>query len=154
MLYHVPDMDRALTEANRVLRPGGFLLAATNSRDSMRGFVRLVQSAALALGYHLEIPESPVLIKFSLENGLSLVKATFTDTKVYECESELAFPSPQPALDYINSLSHTYEALLPESLTWDALLEEAGRQIASIVATRGEYVVAKTTGLFLATKGG
>jgi SAM-dependent methyltransferase len=31
MLYHVPDVDRALVEAARVLEPGGRLVAVTNS---------------------------------------------------------------------------------------------------------------------------
>jgi len=31
MLYHVPDRDLAIAEMRRVLRPGGVLLALTNS---------------------------------------------------------------------------------------------------------------------------
>ena len=31
MLYHVPDVDRAVAELARVLRPGGRLVAVTNS---------------------------------------------------------------------------------------------------------------------------
>ncbi len=42
MLYHVPDLDRALAEFARVLQPRGRLVAATNSLDHLAELWHLV----------------------------------------------------------------------------------------------------------------
>jgi SAM-dependent methyltransferase len=42
MLYHVPDLDRALAELARVVRVGGQLVAATNGLDHLRELWALV----------------------------------------------------------------------------------------------------------------
>ena len=40
MLYHVPDLPRAIGEVRRVLKPGGRFYAATNGNGGLMGFMR------------------------------------------------------------------------------------------------------------------
>ena len=64
MLYHAPDLDRAIAELARVLRPGGRLVAATNASDHLREMLDLAgvddwdfsfraENGAQLLGRHL-----------------------------------------------------------------------------------------------------
>ena len=54
MLYHVPDLDRAFAELARVLRPGGRLVAATNSRFHLLELRELVGSGPSNLSFSRE----------------------------------------------------------------------------------------------------
>ena len=154
MLYHVPDIERAVVEAHRVLRPNGYFVAATNARDSMRGFIELIESASLVLDHPIEISASPVMTRFNLENGRPFIDTIFCKVEMMKLASALVFPTVESAKAYVNSMRHTYRSLLPDGLDWDTLLKEVERQIRSTLALHNEYRVSKTTGLFLATKVG
>ena len=74
MLYHVPDLPRAVRELARVLRPGGRLCAATNGGQHMRELDSLLHQ------FDARYPEPnalAALIKYRLDNAAEWLGPAF-----------------------------------------------------------------------------
>jgi SAM-dependent methyltransferase len=152
MLFHVPQIESAVAEIHRVLRPGGYLLATTNARDSMETFMAEMVEACHALGHSIDPPPSPAL-RFTLEDGRAYLQPCFPDVERDIIESALVFSEVAPPVAYIDSMRHVYAPRLPDGLIWEMLIGQVERQIRARIAAQGEYRVAKTTGVFVARRG-
>ncbi len=156
MLYHVPDLDRTLSEIRRVLKPTGCLLAATNSQFNLPEFEQLIRrSYGLlgAVGSDIE-PMHPTAHNFYLEDGAMRLAHHFFAVARYDLPSAFIFPSVEPVLDYINSTRALREPQLPRRISWDDFMNVMGDQVQRLINHFGELVVNKLTGVLIGTDQG
>ena len=90
MLYHVPDLDRAFAEIVRVLRPGGRLVAATNSVLHLHELRELVGSGRSS-------------ITFSRETGDELLTPFFASVSRIDIDGHLEFADRAVVEDYVRA---------------------------------------------------
>jgi SAM-dependent methyltransferase len=123
MLYHVSDLDRALAEIARVLRPGGRLVAATN------GVGQLAEMWAL-VGRDLSDRWS----LFMRETGEAFLRPHFAEVRVVELDGSLDMTAQQMRGYVSHSVAH----------------KEAAAAIPDFAGTRP---VSTSSAVFVATRG-
>jgi ubiquinone/menaquinone biosynthesis C-methylase UbiE len=96
MLYHVPDQQRAVAELRRVVRPGGTLLASTNSEHDKQELGTLFKAAIMALTG--QATERVFAMRFSLEHGAALLHTQFADVQRYDFTATIVLPEAAPAV--------------------------------------------------------
>jgi SAM-dependent methyltransferase len=97
MLYHVPEVERALDELARVLRPGGRLVAVTNGLDHMGELREL-----------LGLP-TRTRTTFSGENGEELLRARFNRVDERDASGTVTFHDRDAVLAYVQASSSFFE---------------------------------------------
>jgi SAM-dependent methyltransferase len=83
VLYHVPDLERALLELARVLRPGGRLVAATLGVGNLRDLWELLGDP------------TPRDLSFGSDNGAARLALHFTGVECRDAGGTVVFPDPE-----------------------------------------------------------
>jgi ubiquinone/menaquinone biosynthesis C-methylase UbiE len=142
MLYHVPDIDKAIAEVWRVLKPGGTFYAATNGNGGMQTFLHAAfksqdpNTTAFSYGF-----------SFNLQNGEEILKRQFKNTTRKDYEDSLKIDQTDDLLEWLySSVSlSTYSKEDAENLR---------PYFENLKAKTGFIEIPKEVGLFICKKGG
>lgn len=147
MLYHVPDIHQAINEIQRVLRPGGALLAATNSCTDKREMLAAYEMAVERVANGAR--SQPLPWPFSLENGQEVLQRCFTRVERHDSIGALIVPDTAPVLRFLDSNRATMEPRLPAGVAWEAVLSEMSRIIDARIAQHGAFSIRVHRGVFV-----
>jgi ubiquinone/menaquinone biosynthesis C-methylase UbiE len=141
MLYHVPNLSKALAEISRVLKPAGHLYAATNGKNHIHEIDELLQEF---------IPDQDRWGLsnenfFTLENGEAYLSPYFSAVKLHNFEDALHITETEPLIGYILS-GRASEKLSEEQVA------KLRQHIQKEIDEKGVYYVTKATGLFETNK--
>ncbi|MFT5195143.1 MAG: ubiquinone/menaquinone biosynthesis C-methylase UbiE [Cellvibrionaceae bacterium] len=149
MIYHLPDQVQGVAEFRRVLKPGGKLIAATNSSQTMLEMRDLRITAVKSMGLDPTTEFAGFSAPFDIESGADVLRTGFDTVESRILQNWLIFPEAQPVIDYIESSRDWYEKLFPDGFTWDDYEAALRRLLNEHFAFHQEFRVSKKTGAFV-----
>lgn len=137
MLYHVPDLDKGLSEVRRVLADDGVFYRATYGENGIVPYI-----AGLLKDYGVIDKSNRV---FTLQNGEAILHRHFSDVQRYDYEDSLAVTDLDDLLDYLGSLiSRTFAEVLSD--------RGAVKQVLEKEMVNGVLHIPKESGMFICRK--
>ena len=103
MLYHVPDLDRAITEVKRVLKPDGRFYAGTGGDNGMPKFLSGVVRT-VSPGFDPDYTIFPGFTAFSLQSGGALLGKYFDDVKRVDYVDSLEVTVTKDLMDWLGTV--------------------------------------------------
>ena len=143
------ESERAAHELRRVLRPGGVLLAVTNSARHNQELFALYEMAFAGVAGDGAMPDERWDRRFEVENGAALLQTAFGQVERRDITGALVIPEAAPVLRYLDSTRATRAPVLPDQVTWEDLMAEAARIVDRTIAEQGAFRVTTHAGVFV-----
>lgn len=147
MLYHAPNIDKAIGELSRVVKQDGLVMITANSSESRKQLGALKAQAG-------EIMEREVFtdpnLRFNLENGVEMVSNHFEHVALIPFESTLRLTEAQPYLDYFDSLREFWQPS-PTDEQWEKVMASTKTYVENEIATKGAFTDRTGFGVIVAS---
>ena len=133
MLYHIPNLDKALSEIRRVLKKNGIFYCATYGENGVESFINQM------LNVQTERQHT-----FTLQNGEGILEDWFSDVEKLEYDDKLLISNYFDLVEYIQSFK--------EMNDWQNYSKEELYRLISDYEKQGVIEIPKEYGMFVSRK--
>lgn len=147
MLYHVPDVPAAIRELRRITRPGGTVLASTNSPGSLAEIHELLD-VTISGQLGRAVTAMPAL-SFTTQTGAALLRREFSRVTVRTLDVTLSIPSVQPVIAYAASIREPILARIGDPLDFDGVLTALAGKVEQAIQAEGSFRARSRSGVFI-----
>ena len=144
MLYHVDNIEKALSEIYRVLKHGGHFYFSTVGQNHM---IEIRDIMFKFKSETMDIKSSDITSRFNLENGKDKLKKWFNNVEMKSYEDNLIVTDKTAIIDYIFSMPGNVR----ESFNKERLYQ-LRKYLKDKIATEGGIYITKDTGFFKGQK--
>lgn len=139
VMFYLKNLDMALREVQRVLKPDGIFLCSTYSSSHMKEISEMVHE----FDERINLSEVRLSDVFGLENGQEMLERYFEDVRCIRYQDELRITQSQPILDYILSCHGNQQEYLGNRY------EEFRTFLEEKMKKKGVLHITKDAGVFL-----
>jgi ubiquinone/menaquinone biosynthesis C-methylase UbiE len=147
VLYHVPDVSRALETVCNLLQQNGCFYASTVSETNMHELREIV--GTFTGNDNFNKINNNVIARFSLDNGLEQLKKYFKKVQIREYEDALEVTDPDDFVNYVVSCNSMYPGI---TVLEENKVHDFREYIQEIINKKGRIHISKKSGTFIAEK--
>jgi len=144
MLYHVENIEKALSEIHRVLNPGGYFYFSTVGQNHM---VEIRNIMLKFKSEEMDIKSSDITSRFKLQNGKGKLEKWFNNIEMKRYKDNLIVTEVTPIIDYMFSMPGNVRGSFNNER-----LHELNIYLKDKIATEGGIYITKDTGFFKGQK--
>ncbi|GMQ60737.1 hypothetical protein AN1V17_51400 [Vallitalea sediminicola] len=143
MIYHIPDINKAISEIYRVLKPNGKLYTTTLGKDNMTELASLLHNFDNSIVF----PSNKLIERFGLDSGSISLRKFFKNVDCKRYKDSLWILKSIPLLNYVLSLEGIGNVL---DIIRDERVNDFRDYLDVLINKDGKINIKKDSGILIA----